>query len=558
MTSTATRLADDGSALRRPPSEVMRLARMGCSHPTRLSFLRCLLRRLRTERWRFDRPGWQIDDRGVGHAVYRAIGPARTYSLVAFAHDLPDDQRSDRVIATAWDATFALFDGTPAPDDIRRLADNVPLQEAGRVTARELTLSRANRSVRIFAHVVESLAAGRQPDGAALDAVGYLMRTTAVYGSGKFGAADRVRISDRPELRAPFQAEMLTVWLIRAFTVDLAEHLARVRGGANAVRLDPRMRRRLGVGNATGLGMAPFLVRHPALFSNWMMAREEALARVRALPEAGSAERARFDSALAEARENAALWSSDHPLQIEKLGNLRADLARLADHVAHTWNPRSRMPWDALWRWAAAELSMEGQEQLLALMIEPHGAVVDHLADTMHADEEADFPIDGSMSVGLLRRSLAEIYGWALGQDYASVSNAARFWYVSEDKLEPRLGERFEEQGAEREQPLDIGRQADALHQALGRWDDATPIAAFLLEYPDFRYTVRRVQTARTHPFAEIHDNLIAAHMLPIDLLRCKLAFFGAMRFDPRSDRWVRISLFQGAPYPDELGGAAA
>ncbi len=26
--------------------------------------------------WRFDRPLWQIDDRGVGRAVYRARGPA--------------------------------------------------------------------------------------------------------------------------------------------------------------------------------------------------------------------------------------------------------------------------------------------------------------------------------------------------------------------------------------------------------------------------------------------------------------------------------------------------
>jgi hypothetical protein len=384
------------------------------------------------------------------------------------------------------------------------------------------------------------------------------MRTTAVYGSGKFGAADRVGICDRPELRAPFQAEMLTVWLIRAFTVDLAEHLARARGGADAARLDPLLRRRLGVGNATGLGMAPFLIRHPALFSNWMTAREEALARVRTLPDAGDDELARFESALSGARENAALWSSDHPIQTAKLGSLRADLARLAEHVARTWDRRGRMPWDALWRWAATELSLEGQEQLLALLIEPHGALVDDLAETMHADEDAAFPIDGSMTVGAVRRSLAGIYRWALGHDYGVVENAARFWYVSEDKLEPRLGERFEEQGAEREHPLDIGRQADALHQALGRWVERAPIAAFLLEHPGFRHTVRRVQIARTHPYAEIHDNLISARMLPIDLLRCKLAFFGATRFDPRSDRWVRISLFQGAPYPDELDGAAA
>ena len=67
----------------------------------------------------------------------------------------------------------------------------------------------------------------------------------------------------------------------------------------------------------------------------------------------------------------------------------------------------------------------------------------------------------------------------------------------------------------------------------------------------------RRAQIMARHPFAEIQDNLLDAEMLPIDLLRCKLAFFGATRFDPRSDRWVRICLYQDAPYPDELMAGA-
>ena len=32
-----------------------------------------------------------------------------------------------------------------------------------------------------------------------------------------------------------------------------------------------------------------------------------------------------------------------------------------------------------------------------------------------------------------------------------------------------------------------------------------------------------------------------------------KLSFFGALKFDPRSDKWLRICMFQGAPLPDEL-----
>ena len=541
-------------AFRRSPDEVMRLARMGCSHPTRLSFLRQLLRRMQAERWRFDRPVWEIDATGVGRAVYRAIGPARSYSLVAFAHDLPPEARSDRVIATAWDATFALFDGTPTPDDLERLAANVPLQEAGRISLRELSLSRANRSVRLFEHVVARLAAGMQPDAAMLSETGYLMRTTAVYGSGKFGAADRAAIAQRPELRAPFQAEMLSVWLTRAFTVDLVEHLARARGGDAATRLAPDLKRGLGVGNSTGLGMAPFLIRHPVLLNNWMRAREEALARVRAQTSVGSDALAGFLAALDAARENAELWSSAHDIQRAKLADLRDALARIMTHVAQGWDMSGAHPWDDLWRWGQDALPLEGQEALLAAMLEPHGDLIDGLGDCMDADEGPAFAIDGAMRVAELRAILRAHYDWALGVDYTAPARCARFWYVSEDKLEPRLGARHEDPGTEREWPLDTGRQAAALWQALQDQPDDLPLAHLMLAKPEHRPAVRRAQITARHPFAEIRDNLIGAEMLPIDILRCKLAFFGATRFDPRSDRWVRISLFQGAPYPDELG----
>ncbi len=552
-------------SFRRPPSEVMRMARMGSAHPTRLSFLRVMLRRMRDEGWRFDRPVWEIDAQGVGRAVYRAKGPERSYCLVAFAHDLPPEMRSDRVIATRWDATFALFDGEPTRADLDRLEANVPLQEAGRVGPSELSLSRANRSVRLFDHVVARLAEGQQPDPDEVEAVGYLMRTTAVYGSGKFGAADRAVIADRPEMAAPFQAEMLSVWLTREFTVDLAEHLAAVRGGAKAARLEKSMRRSLGVGNSTGLGMAPFLVRHPVLLNNWMAAKEEALARVRALPQAGAKEVAEFRVALLDAIENAGLWRSEHSKQVCKLGELRHDLERI-DARTEAFPGTDSHPWDRLWRWGQG-LSLEGQEALLALILEPHGAVIDDLAATMSADEAASFRIDGGMSVGALRALLEKHYDWALAIDFTKPESAARFWYVSEEKLEPRLGDRQGEAGAEREQPLGIAKLAFELHAALRVWADEATLAEFLLARPDQRLMARRAQIAASHPFAEVQDNLLAAEMLPIDIMRCKLAFFGASRFDPRSDKWVRISLFQGEPHLSEmsqgdgvmdLGGAGA
>ncbi|MDH5453240.1 MAG: hypothetical protein OEX14_07790, partial [Paracoccaceae bacterium] len=498
------------------------------------------------------RPVWTIDAKGVGRAVYRAIGPERTYSLVAFAHDLPAEMRSDRVIATAWDATFTLFDGTPSDADLDRLQANVPLQEAGRISPKELSLSRANRSVRLFEHVVGRLAEGRQPDTEELDAVGYLMRTTAVYGSGKFGAADRSVLQNRAEARGPFQIEMLSVWLTRAFTVDLVEHLAAGRGGKAAVKMAPELRLRIGVGNSTGLGMAPFLIRHPVLLNNWMMAREEALCRVRsqksALPEAIAG----LHVALANAQRTYETWRSTHPIQVRKLEELGRDLQAIRSCL-EAWPGQEAYPWDMLWRWGESSLSLEGQEMLLSLILEPHGELVDGLADCMDADEGASFHIDGSMPLGQVRRVLQKEYDWALAVDYDDPDAIARFWYVSEEKLEPRLGERFSETGGSLEMPLCIGRLAAEMARDVSEWQGEDTLAAFLLAHPEHRFMARRLQVIIRHPFAEVRDNLIAANMLPIDLLRCKLAFFGASHFDPRSDRWVRICLFQYAPYPQDL-----
>ncbi|EEX09153.1 conserved hypothetical protein [Ruegeria lacuscaerulensis ITI-1157] len=545
-------MATEAHISRRDPAKVMRLSRLGSLHQCRLSFMRALLRRLAREGWRFTRPVFDIDRAGVGKAVYTAQGPDRAYSLVAFAHDLPDEMRSDRVIAEAWDATFALFDGIPSGADLDRLARNVPLQEAGRISETELSLSRANRSVRLWKHVVDRLAAGRQPDHDQIDAVGYLMRTTAVYGSGKFGAADRETLADRPELQPPFQAEMLSVYLTRAFVRDLVEHMAQARGGAAAVRLAPDTARRLGIGNSTGLGMAPFIINHPVLFNNWIMAREEALARVRSLPTATEAEIETFRALFERSAVSVDRWRSDHPLQREKLAHLKADMtalrARLDTGVLHR-----DTPWDHLYRWAESALSEEGQELLVSLVMEPYPDLVDGLSGCM-SDGNADaFTIDGAMPVARLRDLIQDSFGWALSLDWNAPENCARAWYVSEEKLEPRMGERFEEPIAAYEQPLAPARDAVAAYSALQGFADDVPVAAFLQAHPEHRHTVRRAQISRIAPYAELHDNTIAASVLPIDMLRAKLSFFGATHFDPRSDRWVRICMYAGAPYPDEL-----
>ncbi|MFK7853899.1 MAG: hypothetical protein AB8B79_07300 [Granulosicoccus sp.] len=552
-------MANDGcrQVERRSPDMVMRLERLGSLHQSRLSFMRILTRRMQQDNWTFTQTQFQVNDNGVGHAVYTATTPEHAYSLIAFSHELADELRSDRVIAEAWDATFVLFDGIPSAEDIHRLSLNVPRQEAGRLSQTELTLSRANRSVRLWKHVVDSLANGLQPELEQIHSVGYLMRTTAVYGSGKFGAADRQMISDRAEFEPPFQVEMLTVYLIRTFVRDLVQHMANCKGGDKAVLLDVDIARQLGIGNSTGLGMAPFIVNHPQLFNNWIMVREEALARVRSLQRASDAQTEQFVAMLSRACHSFEHWHTEHPLQQQKLITLRNDMRKLQTHIA-TVDLHNDQPWHRLYNWAEANLSIDGQECLVSLMLEPHADLVDGMSCCMSSADESDFRIDGSMPVSELESLIESHYAWALTLDWTQKNHCARLWYVSEEKLEPRLGERFEEPIKNYEQPLAPARDAALLYESLKVYSKDALTAQFLLDHPEHRQATRRAQLVGNAPYAEIRDNTISATLMPIDMLRCKLSFFGATNFDPRSDRWVRICLYANAPYPEELADGEA
>lgn len=530
------------SAALRPPSEVMRLRRMGASFPTRLSFLRTLTRRLGQEGARLSRPLWHMDDAGHGEAVYSIPLGGHTYSLVALSRPLADADRTDRVIATAWDTAYVLYDGVPDAAEVARIAEQAPRQEAGRFTERDLVLSRANKSVRLFAHVVERLRAGQQPDPDLINTTGYLMRTTAVYGNGKFGIADRGLIEDRPGLDGPFAAEMLTVWLIRTFTHDLAEHL----GGA---AIDPAIKRHLGIGNSTGLGMAPFLVSHPVLLHNWIIARETALARVRALPEIDASHADRLQALARRAAHHLSEWQVPDPEHQARIDTLRREWPQVQAALDSLDGDH---PLDRLIVQTAA-LSPDTQELAVALLLEPFGDLVDDLAATM-TDRTGPLTVPFE-TPGQVRAAIEEHFGWALALDFDTPEQQRRFWYVSEEKLEPRLGDRFADPGADRESPLDIARRVKALHAAL---DAATDLRAFRAAMPEHELALTRVACAARNPYAEIRDNLIAETCLPIDMLRCKLAFFGATKFDPKSDRWTRIALAQGAPLPEDLGTARA
>jgi len=536
----------------RAPEKVMRLSRMGSSFQTRLSFMRSLTRTISREKWKFEKLFIDLDEKGFGTSIFSVHLTGRTYSLVVFTNDIDPNMRTDRVVAEAWDATFNLYDGIPSESDIKRLADNTPKQEAGRFSPRELVLARANKSLRLFEHVVKSLSEGRQPNIDLLTSVGYLMRTTAVYGSGKFGCADREKISDRPEAKGAFQIEMLAVYLFRWFTIELVEYIAGKRGGSTAVKLDTEISSYLGIGNATGLGMAPFLIKHPVLIHNWVSARETALARVISLESHTSSTFQHFRVILDKAVEHVADWNVDDEVQRGRIFKLREDLQKLLSWCKSKNNLDKPEIWKRIFNYAEANFSLEGQELTVSLLIEPHGALVDDLTDSMQTS--LGTKIDPKMGIKKLKKLVEQYFNWALEIDFEDLENQRRFWYYSEEKLEPRFGDRYTDPGAEHEMPLAVARDVYMLHKQLINHSTDLTVGRFLLIKPEFRQIVRRIQTVVSFPYAEIRDNIVQAKTRPIDLLRFKLAFFGASKFDPKSDLWTRITMFQGAPHPGQFG----
>ena len=535
----------------RNPNIIMKLSRLGSFHQSKLSFLRSFLNEFKD--WEYNRDLFELDKKGFGVAVYSFKKKDRVYSLVCFANKINDNDRSDRVIATKWDAAFTLYDGVPDKKDIKRLKKEVPKQEVGRLSYKELTLSRANRSVRIFNHVIDSLSNGVQPNEDLLKKVGYLYRTTAVYGSGKFGLADRFRIKNREEINGPFRLEMMLVYLVRQFTFDQVNHISKHRNPDNAVTLDKKICKNLGIGNSTGLGMAPFIVNHPTLLNNWILSREKALKKIREIKKVKSADSKLFRECVKNSIKNITSWNTESEYQLGKIKLLLKDVEKFLMFLENDFSFNEDYPFNKIYLWLESETCEECTEYVVSIMMEPFNDIIDPLIKEMSSDEEKYFNIPTNRTVDELIKILETNYSNIINIDFKKKENNKKFWFISKNKEEPRLADRFDEQGAELEQPLAIARDIKKLYQKLKITEKNICIANFLINNSDLRHVVRRAFIIEKFPYSEIQDNTISEKIIPIDMLRLKLSFFGALKFDPRSDKWLRICMFQGAPLPNEL-----
>ena len=299
--------------------------------------------------------------------------------------------------------------------------------------------------------------------------------------------------------------------------------------------------------------MAPFIVNHPTLLNNWILCRETALKKIREIKNVNNEDSILFKNCVRDSIKNITSWNTESEYQQKKIKHLLNDVRKFTDFVEKKFDFKKDHPFNEIYLWLEKETCDECIEYIVSIMMEPYNEIIEPLIKQMSSEEEKYFNIPTNRTTDELRKIIEKKYSNILSINFKKEENFKKFWFISKNKEEPRLADRFEEQGSELEQPLAIARDIKRLHDKLTLLKTDLTIDKFLIDNSDLRHVVRRAFIIEKFPYSEIQDNTISEKIVPIDMLRLKLSFFGALKFDPRSDKWLRICMFQGAPLPEEL-----
>lgn len=542
----------------------MQPQRLSVLQTSRLSSTRLLMAKVIRERWAFERLQWDVDDRARGTALYRihtgSSAGSMPLDLIVHSFEPKMEGRMGRIIGRAWDMMAALVEGPVSEDDVRRTREEIPKLYFGRATPGSLIWARSNRSARVFNHTVESLAAGRQPDVATLAEACYLMRNTGLDGNGTFGTRSFRALEDTHPLRRSLDAQMLCAYLMRVFSVDLVEHLARCRN-PKAAPLAPEIERFLGVGNGSALGLNLFANNHPRLLDAWLGAREQAIVAAKRLPlRAGDPQLER----LARLVERAATFRRQDRMEYERFTAsevIARDLDKVAAAVRRLLETGQVDGGDDPFPLAALADSLEGKvhdeahETLLGLYTELVPDLCDRLAESFSVDEE--YGTEPDMSIGRLRDLLHAEYAWAFRLDLDSEASRRYVWYKSETAEEPRRGPRAEA-GDVFNLGLDLPRLVVALDREIAGRPASMSVARFLLECPQLRFITARVQSLSGLRYHSPHMNMMGEELVPCDITRLvNIGIHGLEKTRDYMQRALRGVIFQGAPTVEDIAAGA-
>lgn len=535
----------------RPAEEIMLGALMGSMKASRVSFAYVLARRMIEERWRITLVSSEADANGDARLQYRISAKGVDFFYIMRAYEWDGKEKVGRRSDGANRDMFgALFLGVPTPERVAQEFATFDLKnvETMRTDSMVLGWTPANRSARIFDHVVEALASGRQPEPELIgNASGYLLRNGGFQGSGRNGSISYPGIPQNHPLCHPFFPDLFGLYMVRQVSIDLVNAIALARN-PNAVQLSESIAAYLGVGNSSGQGMCVALQRWPHWVSTWLTVRETSLGYARSMPvDASSVQR--FTDLLGRVTayyDSMTVATEEYVVPNKVIAtNLRT--------ISH-WldSPGQFAIWNDL-TVAAKIFDDETREQLNSLLIDLYPAFADRIAEYLPVGTSEERDVEPEMPVGDLRSLLRTNYRWALDYDMLLGKTRQHFWYHSADNGEQRRGERILDSYEEFESFIDHIGAIQRLANIATTFEDHVPVAELLFHHPELELVVSRVQYLAGLPYAEIRDNLIHKDFIPANLIRYFLASLGMECSAPLSIRYVRGTFFQGMPLPHEL-----
>jgi hypothetical protein len=289
------------------------------------------------------------------------------------------------------------------------------------------------------------------------------------------------------------------------------------------------------------------------LLNNWILSRETALKKIREIKDVQEKDAKLFTDCVKKSLTNITSWNTDSEYQQNKIKSLLKNIRNFIDYIENNFDFKTEYPFNKIYLWLEQNVCEECIEYVVSIMMEPYNNIIEPLVSNMSSDEDKYFNIPTNRTINELKEIIEKKYPNILDINFDQKESQQNFWFISKNKEEPRLADRFEEHGSELEQPLAIARDIKKLYEKILSENENLTIAQFLSSNSGLRHVIRRAFIVEKFPYSEIQDNTIGKDIIPIDMLRLKLSFFGALKFDPRSDKWLRICMFQGAPLPTEL-----
>ena len=292
---------------------------------------------------------------------------------------------------------------------------------------------------------------------------------------------------------------MMLVYLVRQFTFDQVNHIAESKNPGKATKLDPNIARNLGIGNSTGLGMAPFIVNHPTLLHNWIYCREKALKEIRSIEKVNDSDFNIFKNCLTKSQSSINSWLTDSKFQISKINSLKSDLIKFNQYIEKECSIKKKYLWNIIYTWIEKNLGEECIEYIVSMMMEPYDNIIDPLINYMSSEEEKYFNIPAHRKISELKTILENNYKSIIKIDFNKKTVAILiFGLYQKIKRNPELLIGMKSMDAELEQPLAIARDIKKLYEKVIKTKQSNTIAEFLLSNDDVRHVVRRAFIVET------------------------------------------------------------